>query len=60
MLQHFAAGTGVAPHHDGSGADIGAEGLGEGTREVGGEKVADHAADARDADLQLMDAAHTP
>ncbi len=52
MLEHFAAGSGVAADHYAACADIGAEGLSEGAGEAGGEEVADNAADAGDADFE--------
>ena len=51
VVQHFAAGAGVAADDDASGADVGTEGLGEGAGEAGREEIADHAADAGDADF---------
>ena len=51
MVQHLAARAGVAADDHASRAHVGAEGLGEGAGQAGREEIADHAADAGDADF---------
>jgi hypothetical protein len=51
MVQHLAARAGVAADDHASRAHVGSESLGEGAGQAGREEIADHAADAGDADF---------